>query len=168
MRLPFQVKKTFLTTLSKDEVIGFVMERLSKRSKFLFLSSKVYVGSIKGTTFNFYRNFDRKYGRSNPKILGTILASDPTTIDIVISPHYFRILFFLIFPMVFIPAAILSEEMTINGIIREPTLSERITFALFGGGMPTIWCYFDSIRPIKQTEYWIREKLKLYEASHPL
>jgi hypothetical protein len=50
--------------------------------------------------------------------------------------------------------------MTINGVLREPKLIERISFGLFGGVVPMIWCYFDSIGPIKETEQWIIEKLK--------
>jgi hypothetical protein len=72
----------------------------------------------------------------------------------------------MIFPCVFIPSAILSDQMTINGVLRKPELIERIGFGLFGGGGPMIWCYFDSIRPIKEAELWIVEKLKLKEI-HP-
>ncbi len=55
--------------------------------------------------------------------------------------------------------------MKIGGVLREPEISERIFFALFGGGVPIIWCYFDSILPIKETERWLTEKLKLKEKS---
>ncbi len=165
MKLPFQTVKTFTTTLSKDEVIGFVRERLNRQSKILFISSNDYVGSIDGRSFKLYKNFNGRYGRSNPKISGTITTTDPVTIDIKISPHYIRLLFFSIFPIVFVPAAIFSDQMTINGVLREPEMSERLFFALFGGGGPMIWCYLDSIRPIKETELWIKEKLKLTEKT---
>ena len=56
--------------------------------------------------------------------------------------------------------------MTINGALRETELSERIMFGLFGGGAQMVWCYFDSIRPIKETELWIRGKLGLTEIHH--
>ena len=161
MGLPFQTVKTFTTHLSKDEVIGFIRERLSRKSRFLFITTSDYVGSIEGRTFNFYKNFNARYGRSNPKIKGTISTENHTTVEIKISPHYLRVLFFLIFPCVFIPTAILSDQMTINGVLREPELIERISFGLIGGGGPIIWCYFDSIRPIKKAEVWITEKLKL-------
>jgi hypothetical protein len=163
MKLPFQIRKTFTTALSEDDIIKFVRERLNRRHRLLFLSSPEYVGSIDGKSFKIYRNFDARYGRSNPKVHGTIMSSNPTTIEIKVSPHYLRILFFSIFPIVFVPAAILSDQMTINGVLREPELSDRIFCALFGGGGPTIWCYFDSIRPIKETEDWITEKLGLKE-----
>jgi hypothetical protein len=165
MSPPFQVSKTFTTSLKRDEVINFVRERLNKQSKVLFISSKDYVGSINGRNFNLYKNFNSRYGGSNPKIKGTITTENPTTIDIKIAPHYLRIAFFMIFPIVFIPAAILSDQMTINGVLKEPEISERILFGLFGGG-PMIWCYFDSIRPIKETELWIKQKLGLIEKTN--
>lgn len=165
MRLPFQIVKTFTTIHSREEVISFVRERLNRKSKVFFISSSDYVGSIKGKEFKLYKNFNARSGRANPKIKGTIVSENPTTIEIRISPHYLRVLFFMIFPCAFIPAAILSEQITINGVLREPELFERIEFGLFGGGGPMIWCYFDSIRPIKETELWITEKLKLEEKT---
>lgn len=163
MRLPFQVVKTFTTQYSREEVLAFVQERLNRKSKLLFISFVEYIGSIKGATFSFYKNFNPSHGLSNPKIKGTILSESPTTIKVQISPHYLRVLFFLLFPCVFIPAAITSDEITIDGVLREPELFERILIGLFGGGGPLIFCYFDSIRPIKKAERWITDKLKLTE-----
>jgi hypothetical protein len=163
LRLPFQIKKTFSTTLSKEEVLSFVKERLARRHKVLFGSSPEYSGSVSENSFIFYRIFNAQHGRANPKISGKIKSFNPTVIEVKVSPHYWRISFFLIFPLVFIPVSFLSDQMTINGVLKEPELSERIFFGLFGGGMPTIWCYFDSIRPIKSTERWLREKLSLKE-----
>ncbi len=163
MKLPFQTVKTFTTILSKDEVICFVRERLNRRSKFLLFSSNDYVGAIESKRFKFYKSFNTRHGRANPKIKGTIVNENPTTVEIQIAPHYLRVLFFMIFPCVFIPTAILSSQMTINGVLREPEMLERIGFGLFGGVGPMIWCYFDSIRPIKETELWIRQKLMLKE-----
>lgn len=165
MRLPFQIVKTFTTSYSKDEVIGFVRERLNRKSKVLFISTSDYVGSIEGRTFQLYKNFNSRSGPAYSKIKGIVLIENPTTIEIRITPHYLRILFFMIFPCVFIPGAILSNQMTINGVLREPELIERVGFGLFGGVVPMIMCYFDSIRPIKKTEQWITEKLKLKEKS---
>jgi hypothetical protein len=120
MQLPFQLIKTFTTSLSSDEVLAFVKERLNRKHKFPFLSSNEYIGSIDDSSFNLYKAFNSKYGRSNPKVSGTIISDNPTTIEIKISPHYFRVLFFLTFPLVFIPGAIFSDQMTINGVLREP------------------------------------------------
>lgn len=102
MRLPFQLIKTFTTSLSQDEVFAFVQERLNRKNKFLFFSSNECVGSNDNSFFKFYKNFNGRYGRSNPKISGTIISANPTTIEIKISPHYFRVLFFLVFPLVFV------------------------------------------------------------------
>jgi hypothetical protein len=165
MSLPFQTTKTFITTLSKDDIIEFVRERLNRRDKFLFISSREYIGSINGRTFKFHRIFNFRSSPAYPKISGVITASDPTILEITITPHYFRILFFLIFPMVFIPSAFLTDHMTINGVFRAPELSERVSFALFGGVGPLIWCYFDSIRPIRKTELWLKEHLNLTEKT---
>ena len=163
MNLPFQLRKTFTTTHSQEVIIEFIQERLSRKSKVLFITWSEYIGSITGKSFNFYKNFNVRRGPSNPKISGTITAINPTTIDIKISPHYFRVLLFLICPIVFVPVAILNSQMTINGVLRAPYIYERIVLGLIGSGIPIIWCYFDSIRPIKKAELWLKEALGLKE-----
>jgi len=99
--------------------------------------------------------------KSYIKKVNFCLSDNTTQINIKIYPHIFKVLFFLTFPAIFIPVAIFSDQMTINGEIRMPEFSERIFFALFGGGIPLVWLYFDSIRPIKRTESWIRNELEL-------
>ncbi len=164
MRLPFQTLKTFRTSLSAEEVIAFVQERLSRRTKVLFFSQRDYAGSINGMAFNLYRKFHFS-GRSFARIKGAVLSADPTLIEIKIFPHYWRILFFMIFPCVFLPSAILNDQMMINGVLRKPELAEkRIWSGLFGIG-PMVWCYFDCIRPIYEAEKWLIDKLALKEKS---
>ena len=165
MKLPFQIHKTFTTTLSQEEVMYFVRELLNRRSKFLFISSKDYTGSIDGSSFNVNKIYNSRSGPAYPKVKGTIININPTTIEIKITPNYSRIFFFSIFPIIFLTGVFIADKMTINNVLREPEFFERVLFGLFAGVGPMIWCYFDNIRPIKHTESWIIKKLGLEERS---
>ena len=163
MKLPFEIEKSYTTYLTTEEVMNFIRGRLKKRKDGLFGGSLMYFGSLQENSFRFYKVFNARTGPGNPTIRGTITEGSRTTIAIRITPHYFRILFFMLFPCVFIPEAILMDSMSVNGVLRVPDSSERIWVALFGGVGPLIWCYFDSIRPIHITEKWLKSKLKLEE-----
>jgi hypothetical protein len=71
----------------------------------------------------------------------------------------------LIFPIVCIPTALFTSEMKINGVLRAPELFQRMLMGVLAGGGPLVWCYLDSIRPIKRTEAWLREELQLTEIN---
>ena len=167
MSFSIVIHKTFISPLSKEEVFTFVYDKLNSQSKFLFFSSNDYGGHVDENYFKFYKKFNENSGPAYPKIIGTIKSEYPTTIEIKIKPHYFRIAFFLIFPLVFIPNSLINYQMIINCTLRTPELYERILFALFGGGLPLLWCYFDCIRPIKKTEAWLRKELQLSEIKPP-
>ena len=161
MKLPFQIVKIFTTRLSSSEVMSSISNLLDEKSKFLFIPLNDNIGSIARNSFQFYKTYNIRSGPANPWIKGVIVMENPTTIEIKISPHWHRVIFFMIFPVIFIPTAFLDSQMTINGILREPTFLERIAVVLFGGIGPIIWCYLDSIRPIKIAENWIKDRLML-------
>ena len=163
MSLTISIHKTFITPLSKEDLLTFVNNKINSKSRFLFFSSNDYNGSIKENKFKFYRKFNIKLGPAYPKVIGYIKSESPTVLEIKIKPHYFRVAFFLIFPIIFISSALFSLQMTINGVLRPPVFYERLFLALFGGGLPLLWCYFDSIRPVKKTEAWLQQEWQLSE-----
>jgi hypothetical protein len=164
---PVSLVKTFTTRLSKEEVISFVRERINSRTKFLFLSMKDYKGSISGNTFELQKAYSSQHSPSFPKIQGKVISGNPTTVELEISPPYFRILFFLIFPTLFVPAFVFSDEITINGVLRTPSIIERISFAGVMGIGPLVWCFFDCIWPIWKAEKWLKQELSLEESHRP-
>lgn len=163
MRLPFQIKKTYSTPFSQQEILHFVQNRLNGNTRQSYFSSGNYMGSIKENRFKLKKKRFSKNSPSYPQIKGSIIADKPTEITIKITPSYLVMLFFLVFPLIFLPVAIFSDEIRINGVLREPKLYERFLIG-FLALLPLILGYFKVIRPIKQTEAWIKKKLLLEES----
>jgi hypothetical protein len=167
MILPFSIDRYYTTHLSKSQITK-ELDGLVTEKKFRGLRTDKIVTSTSESGFMIGRN---TYGvdgftlEQYPVIQGIYFSERPLTINILIKPNYFIIFFFAIFVFTFIPAGIFIDKMTINGVFRSPTITERFLFAGVGGIMPGLWCYFGYIRPIKKAENWIVEKLELDIAS---
>ncbi len=163
MKLPVTIDRCYFTDLSKNQV-NEELNSLTNQKQFGGLRTDKFVAQTSETGFTIGRN---TYGLDGftleqyPEIKGFYISEIPLTINIVIKPNYFAILFFSIFFFSFIPVGIFVDKMTINGIFRVPTIIERFLFASGGGLIPGVWCYFGYIRPIKKAMNWIVEKLKL-------
>lgn len=163
MKLPFTIDRNYSTDLSKSQV-NEVMNNLDTQKQFGGLRTDKFVAQTSESGFIVARN---TYGLDGftleqyPVVEGLYISERPMTINIVIKPSYFTILFFSIFVFTFIPVGIFVDKMTINGVFRSPTITERFLFAGVGGIIPGLWCYFGYIRPIKKAETWIVEKLRL-------
>lgn len=163
MKLPFSIDRYYSTTLSKTQVREELNNLVTER-KFGGLRTDKFVTDISENRFLIGRN---TYGvdgftlEQYPVIEGIFFSERPVTINILIKPSYFTILFFSVFVFLFIPAAIFVDKMTINGVFRTPTIIERFLFAGVGGIIPGLWCYFGYIRPVKKAERWIVQRLNL-------
>ena len=163
MKLPFSIDNFYTTHLSKNQVIE-ELKSLTNQKKFGGFRTDEIISTISENSFIIQRN---TYGvdfftlERYPVVEGVFFSDRPLIINILIKPNYFIILFFAIFVFIFIPAGIFVDKMTINGVLRVPTILERFLFAGVGGIMPGLWCYFGYIRPIKKSEKWIVEKLSL-------
>jgi len=163
MKLPFTIDRYYFTDLSKSQVVE-ELNNLTTQKQFGGLRTDKFVAQTTESGFIVGRN---TYGLDGftlgqyPPVEGLYISERPLTINIIIKPSYFTILFFSVFVCLFIPAGIFIDKMTINGIFRSPTLPERLLFAGLGGGIPGLWCYFGYIRPIKKAENWIVKKLRL-------
>ncbi|QNA46136.1 hypothetical protein [Lacibacter sediminis] len=163
MQSPFTIDKYYSTDLSKSQVFE-EMNNLDTEQQFGGLRTDKFIAQTSESGFIVIRN---TYGLDGftleqyPTLEGYYISEKPLTINIVVKPRYFTILFFSIFVFTFIPASIFIDKMTINGIFRSPTIPERFLFAGVGGVIPGLWCYFGYIRPIKKAENWIVEKLRL-------
>jgi hypothetical protein len=163
MKLPFTIDRYYSTNLSKSQVIE-ELNNLASQKKFGGLRTDEFVSQASESGFIVGRN---TYGLDGftleqyPAVEGFYISDRPLTINIIVKPSYFTILFFSIFVFSFIPVSIFVDKMTINGIFRSPTIIERLLFAGIGGIIPGIWCYFGYIRPIKKAENWIVKKLRL-------
>ena len=162
MKLPFSIDKFYTTHLSKSQVTEELTNLVTEKI-FEGLRTDKFVTEISKKRFLIGRN---TYGLDGfaleryPTIEGIYFSERPLTLNILIKPSYFTIIFFSIFVFTFIPAAIFIDKMTINGVFKSPTIMERFLFSL-GGIIPGLWCYFGYIRPIKKAENWIIKKLSL-------
>jgi hypothetical protein len=164
MKLPFSINRYYTTHFSKSQVAE-ELSNLATVKKFRGLRTDKYVTDISDNRFRIDRQTYGVHGFTLgqfPVIEGIYFSERPLTMNILIKPSYFAILFFSLFVFTFIPAAIFVDKMTFNGVYKSPTISERFLFGAIGGLMPGLWCYFGYIRPVKMAEKWIVEKLSLH------
>ena len=165
MQLPFKLRKTFTTSLSPSEAAGAIERLLNTKSKFFFILPSQYFGYITAGEFSLRGQKGDSFGLFSPRIKGTIRSENPTTIETRFVLPYLTPFFYLIFPIVFLPTAFFTDEMTINGVLREPELLERIGFA-FLGSTPVLMFYLATIWPLKRVEAHLIKTLKLQEKHH--
>jgi len=163
MKLPLKIDSYYSTSLTKEQVIENI-NNLETKKQFKGLRTDEFVAQISESGFVVGRN---TYGLDGftleeyPVIEGFFTSEKPLIINIIIKPSYFTIIFFSIFVFTFIPVGLLADKMTINDVLRSPTIFERLLFVGLGGIIPGIWCYFGYIRPVKKAERWIIKKLQL-------
>ena len=161
MRFTVQARKTFTTPLSASEVITAINRLINTKSKFLFILPSQYFGYVNTKEFNLGGHKGDRFGIFSPRIKGGILAEKPTTIEIRFVIPYLTTFFFLIIPITFSLVAAFTDQMTINGVVREPELSERIGFAFLGVFIPAPIFYISTIWPLKRVEAHLIDALKL-------
>jgi hypothetical protein len=161
MRLPFQRRKTFTTPLSAEEAVVKIRELINTKTKILFFSIGEYTGSIDGNEFSLGKFSGESLGLFTSKIKGSIRLEDRTLVETRISLPYLPIIFYLIFPVMFLKIIFSVDEMNINGVLRRPEIYETIGMCFFVMLVPAIGFFMTTIRPILQTEARLKEILKL-------
>jgi hypothetical protein len=161
--------KIYTTLLSPDQVKTILLDLMSIKGKFLFYSWKEYPGSLAGANFHIsnlifdYTNLTRPnvQGKIRPMPVGQKIE---TIVELKSGIPFFTLIFYGLFPTFMIPIMILTDEMTINGVLREPTVLERIGFSLLSFGVPGVIFYFTTLLPISRMKNTLVDKLKLSEA----
>lgn len=114
--------KTYTTPLSRDEALAVVQEMISSTSKFLFITIRHYFGEVKGSGFLFTTYSGLPTALMVPQIKGQVTDQQPTYIKLKLQLPIIPAIFLLIVPVLFVPGLLTMEEMTINGVVREPTI----------------------------------------------
>ncbi len=159
------VDKFYTTHLTKDQLIQEIAN-LATQKKYGGLRVDKFITSFGIDGFSIIR---KTYGLDGftleryPAIEGNFISEKPLTVNLRIRPSYFMIIFLSFSVFAFIPSAIFVDEMTVNGVVKSPTVVDRLTFSLVGGVIPGLWCYFGYIRPVKKAERWIVQLLHLKE-----
>ena len=163
MKLPFSIIRKYKTSLAKEGIFKIIGEVKSEKY-YRGIRVDKYRTIILQNSFKLQREaFGLELTLENyPLITCEIEKENPTIVKLVIKPYYQDIVFFMLFFVTFISAAIFCDEITIDNILKKPNLLERFLFSL-GGIFSGIWCYIGFIRPIKKTQKWIVEKLNLQE-----
>lgn len=89
-----------------------------------------------------------------PTIRGKLVNEEDRVWRITILPNLIYIIFFSTVAMIFMYFSIFSDNWTINGVRRLPTVGERILFIAFGSVMPLSICYFTAIKTISEADRW--------------
>jgi hypothetical protein len=163
MKSFFKVDRYYIAQLSKSQIVDKLND-LTTQKEFGGLRVDRFVLTISENGFLIQRNtsgVDFFTLERYPAIEGIYFSDNPIIINILIRPNYLMIAFFALFVFVFIPTSLFIDEMTINGVLKAPTIFERFLFAGIGGILPGLWGYFGYVRPIKKAETWVVEKLNL-------
>ncbi|WP_027375819.1 hypothetical protein [Kaistella palustris] len=166
-RLPFSIYNKYETDLSYTEIINTLENK----------KTEYYLNGLQIVKYNYnvtYRNIlVQRYSEGLdvvievfPLVEMKIESENPTKLKTKIHPNYRGIIFLSIFTLVFSLASIFENRWTFNGVSRDPTILERFLFFFGGGIIPAVWCYLQFIRPIKKTEKWLIEKLKLKKSQN--
>jgi len=153
--------ETFITPLNSTEVQHAVAQVLETQTKTLFFNATTYYGKIDATEFRVSSGNSKLLDFGNPKVKGIIQSENPTKITLYYGLPVVVLCFFLIFPLTFVPAAFLSEQMVINGVDREPEFWERLLFAVMGTVVPGIIFFFNVIVPLMNTRSSLKRALKI-------
>lgn len=161
MTLPFTRTSVHTTALTHAQLTALLGQLPPTRKPWQVYAVDSYAADLTDKRF-VLRHADPQYNLpAMPKITGEIREGDPTTIRLTIAPNYFILAFLLLFPVLFIPAALFSDDWTINGVHRAPVLSERLSILLMAGGMPLLMGYMVAILPVQKAQAWIVQKLAL-------
>lgn len=162
MSLPFTRTKIYTTALTHDQLLALLSCVQPSKKHWQFYEVDNYAVDLVQKGF-ILRHADPRHNLpAMPKIVGAIMQAHPTTLRLTIAPNYFLVAFLLLFPVVFVPAALFSDAWTINGVHRAPVLTERLSM-LAGEVFPLLLCYVGAILPVKKAEEWIVKKLALQQ-----
>ncbi|TGE20998.1 hypothetical protein [Hymenobacter metallicola] len=161
MTFPFTHTKVYTTALTHDQLVTLLSRLHPTRQHSQFYQVDNYSADLIRSGFVLRNAYPRQNLPAMPTIRAEITQSHPVTIRLKITPNYFLIAFLLLFPLIFIPSALFSDDWTINGIHRAPVLAERLEILLTGGGIPLLLCYVGVILPVQKAEDWIVKKLML-------
>lgn len=161
MDLPFGFAKTYTTPLSHDQLLALLSRWQPNRKLFQFYEVDNYAAVLVDKGFVLRQATPRQNLPAMPKIMGEIIQAHPTTIRVQIIPNYWLITFLCLFPLVFVPAALFSDNWTIDGVHRAPVPTERLSILLGAGGGPLVLCYVVAILPVKMAKDWLVKKLAL-------
>jgi hypothetical protein len=159
---PFDIRRTYTTSFSQEEVLAIVSELLSSKSKFLFFSVRKFFGRVKGGKFQVSMNHSTSR-LLVPVVKGQMLEGKPTVVELILKLP--------IIPTVAMTSAFLvlgiglltSDQMTINGVLREPTSEERVIFIGLIIAIPTVVFYFTILRPLQELRSELKKRLRLQE-----
>lgn len=164
MKHPFAVDKYYTTHLTKVQLIHEIAH-IGTQKKYGGLLIDEFIASFGIDGFLIKR---KTYGLDGfkpgryPAIEGIFISEKPLTVNLRIKPSLFIIILFSFFTIMLIGSAIFAKEMTINGVLKSPTVNERFLISLWAL-IPGLWCYFGYIRPVKKAEKWVVQLLHLKE-----
>lgn len=161
---PFAIQKHYMTPMTWLQVAKIVEGMKAQKRGFWKFQRDAYEVSVGNKRFTLKKIRYAKNERHYPIIEGVVVSEPPLLLKINITPNYWWFCFYLLFPLCFIPFSLL-QEIKINGVYRAPELWERFLIVCVGGGMPLTMCWFNLIRPVRQTEQWLMDKLSLRECA---
>jgi len=159
MGIPFN-RQAYRTTLSPDEAIAGISKLLNEESKVWFIPVRTCYGSVNGSEFKIMAQ-KSTFPFFVSQIKGTISEGRQTTVDLRTTFPLFYLITFLPFVGIIPWAAFQPGQISINGVSREATLSDRILIMLLFLGVPIFILYCASVWPLRRLRKKVISELKL-------
>jgi hypothetical protein len=157
------LRKTFTTSFSEEETLTAVQEMLTSKWKILFFSIPRYFGRVTAREFTFSTYSRYQTTLLVPAVKGKVSHDGQTLVDLKFQLPVIPALFLLLFPLMFVPTFFTIDQMTINGVLRIPTMNERIGWALFFIAVPSLIFYLNYARPLLKLKRVLKKNLRLEE-----
>ncbi|MBD2714710.1 hypothetical protein KBK19_06665 [Microvirga sp. STR05] len=137
----------------------------SKESGIWKLRTKVYNVKFDKNCFLIKRRGGNANGPIYPLVKGEIIQNEFIQVNLDIKPAYYLIIGAVLCSLALLYPILTDEKMTVNGVYRSVGLLERMGWAAFVLAVPGFICYFKTIKPVRDAENWLIEKLKLEPIS---
>ena len=159
----FGVKRSYKSLMTVPQIHECLEYFSSKTSS--FFKAKIYDVQLDDYQFAIQKRGGSINGPVFPIIRGRIEQKEYVRVDLDIKPSYLLIAFCAIITCILLLSILLADKMTINGVYRMPTVSEKVLFSLFSVSISAILCYFKTIKPTKDAEKWLVRKFSLKEIA---
>ncbi len=160
----FRIRKKYRSAKNVEQIRDFFNFLAQKEDEALFGNRKKYKVKNTGADAWYVRKLGAaRNGPDYPSIKIEIKSTYPSIVSLCITTSAILVIFYILFPLIFIFSAILADKIIINGVNSRPSLEDRLFFALFPFAIISVLAYFKSIKPVKNTEQWLVNELLLEE-----
>jgi hypothetical protein len=163
MKFFFLFTGKYRTDLSKEEVLKRIEQLLKTKSRFLFFEAHRTFDTVSYDKFTLTRQRFDWWGMMSSRLHGSVLNANGTIVHTRITVPSLIVTIFSFITLTSLFAILKSNEITVNGEIRQADFSLKAMMVLLGVVFPACMIFAVAILPAKFTERKIIKILNLEE-----